>query len=36
MATACARHILVATEEQCLELKGQIESGALDFAACAK
>ena len=32
---ARARHILVDTEEQCLELKKQIESGT-DFAEVAK
>ena len=36
MATAEARHILVATEEKCEELKSQIEAGATDFADCAK
>jgi peptidyl-prolyl cis-trans isomerase C len=35
MVTASARHILVDTEEQCLTLKNQIESGA-DFAEIAK
>lgn len=35
MATATARHILVDTEEKCLELKEQINSGK-DFAAVAK
>jgi peptidyl-prolyl cis-trans isomerase C len=35
MATAKARHILVATEELCLDLKRQIEEGA-DFAAMAR
>ncbi len=35
MATARARHILVPTQEQCDELKKQIESGA-DFAALAR
>ncbi|MEE8624984.1 MAG: peptidylprolyl isomerase, partial [Acidiferrobacterales bacterium] len=35
MAKACARHILVATEEACKELKTQIEAGT-DFAAAAK
>ena len=35
MATASARHILVPTEEQCNELKSQIEGGA-DFADLAK
>ncbi|MDP4982222.1 MAG: peptidylprolyl isomerase, partial [Pseudoalteromonas tunicata] len=31
MTLASARHILVDSEEHCLELKNQIESGA-DFA----
>jgi peptidyl-prolyl cis-trans isomerase C len=35
MPTAAARHILVSTEEQCTDLKTQIEGGA-DFAALAK
>lgn len=35
MAQASARHILVSTEEQCLELKKSIEEGA-DFAEVAK
>ena len=35
MATATARHILVETQEQCEDLKQQIESGA-DFAQIAK
>lgn len=35
MVTASARHILVDTEEQCLTLKNQIESGS-DFAEVAK
>ena len=35
MATAAARHILVATNETCEELKAQIEAGA-DFATVAK
>lgn len=35
MPTATARHILVPTEEKCLELKQQIEGGA-DFADLAK
>jgi peptidyl-prolyl cis-trans isomerase C len=35
MSKASARHILVATEEQCLDLKNEIESGA-DFAELAK
>lgn len=35
MASASARHILVDTEEQCNELKQQIESGS-DFAEMAR
>jgi len=35
MATASARHILVDSEEKCLELKAQIENGS-DFADVAK
>jgi peptidyl-prolyl cis-trans isomerase C len=35
MAKATARHILVQTQEQCEELKKQIEAGA-DFADIAK
>lgn len=35
MARAQARHILVATEEQCNDLKAQIAAGA-DFAEIAK
>jgi peptidyl-prolyl cis-trans isomerase C len=35
MSKACARHILVATEEACLSLKNQIEAGA-DFAVVAR
>ncbi|MDX8397311.1 MAG: peptidylprolyl isomerase [Mariprofundaceae bacterium] len=35
MSKAAARHILVDTEEQCNELKAQIESGS-DFADVAK
>ncbi|MHC4265451.1 MAG: peptidylprolyl isomerase [Planctomycetota bacterium] len=35
MATAAARHILVETEDQCNELKTQIEEGA-DFVELAK
>lgn len=35
MATATARHILVASEDTAGELKSQIEAGA-DFAALAK
>ena len=34
MATATARHIVVETQEQCQDLKNQIEGGA-DFAALA-
>jgi len=35
MSRATARHILVSTEEQCEDLKKQIEGGA-DFAEIAK
>ncbi|MGB1238288.1 MAG: peptidylprolyl isomerase [Pseudomonadales bacterium] len=35
MPTASARHLLVATEEQCLEIKEQIAAGA-SFADMAK
>ena len=35
MPTATARHILVATEAQCLQLKNEIEDGA-DFAEVAR
>jgi len=35
MSRASARHILVSTEEQCADLKTQIEEGA-DFAELAK
>jgi peptidyl-prolyl cis-trans isomerase C len=35
MAKAKARHILVKTEEQCIDLKKEIENGA-DFAEIAK
>lgn len=35
MPTATARHILVDSEEQCRQLKEEIEGGA-DFAALAK
>lgn len=35
MAEATARHILVDSEEQCLQLKGEIEAGA-DFGDIAK
>ncbi len=35
MATATARHILVSSEEQCQQLKDEIEAGA-DFGGVAK
>ncbi|GAB5405036.1 MAG: peptidylprolyl isomerase [Aureliella sp.] len=35
MAKASARHILVSTEDQCNQLKSEIEGGA-DFGAVAK
>ncbi|MDQ6984251.1 MAG: peptidylprolyl isomerase, partial [Ghiorsea sp.] len=35
MARASARHLLVSTEEKCLEVKAEIENG-LDFGAAAK
>ena len=35
MAQASARHILVDSEQQCLELKQQIEAGS-DFAEVAR
>ena len=35
MASASARHLLVATEEQCNDIKKQIEEGA-DFAKMAQ
>ena len=35
MARASARHLLVSTEEQCLDLKKQIDDGA-DFAELAR
>jgi len=35
MSRACARHILVDSEEKCLQLKTEIEEGA-DFADVAK
>lgn len=35
MAKACARHILVKTEKQAIELKKQIDKGA-DFGTLAK
>ena len=36
MARACARHILVASEETCEEIKTRIEAGDTDFAAAAR
>lgn len=36
MAQASARHILVASEEACLELKSQIAAGTLSFEDAAK
>ena len=36
MIRARARHILVSSEEACHDLKGQIESGTIDFATCAR
>ncbi|MCF6776424.1 peptidylprolyl isomerase [Thiotrichales bacterium 19X7-9] len=36
MTTASARHILVETEAQCNDLKGQIENGAVTFEEAAK
>ncbi|MRR06841.1 MAG: peptidylprolyl isomerase [Deltaproteobacteria bacterium] len=35
MSTATARHILVSTEAECLQLKAEIEAGA-DFAEVAR
>lgn len=35
MATASARHILVNSEEKCLELKEQINSGEISFEDAA-
>ncbi|WP_038250832.1 peptidylprolyl isomerase [Ghiorsea bivora] len=35
MAKASARHLLVSTEEKCLEVKAEIEAG-LDFGEAAK
>lgn len=35
MTTASARHILVSSEQDCLELKSQIESGEKTFADAA-
>ena len=36
MATASARHILVKTEEACVDLKQKIDEGGADFADMAK
>jgi peptidyl-prolyl cis-trans isomerase C len=36
MAIASARHILVPSEEKCLEIKSQIEADVIDFAKAAK
>jgi peptidyl-prolyl cis-trans isomerase C len=36
MARARARHILVATQEACNDLKAQIEAGTADFATVAR
>ncbi len=35
MSSACARHILVGSEEECLKLKSEIDAGT-DFAESAK
>ena len=35
MAQATARHILVETEEECLSLKEQIESDAMQVVKCS-
>lgn len=35
MPNAHVRHIMVATEEQCIEIKSRIEEGE-DFAECAR
>ncbi|QOL24471.1 peptidylprolyl isomerase [Thalassotalea sp. LPB0316] len=35
MATACARHILVKTQQQALDIKKQLDKGA-DFGSLAK
>lgn len=35
MTTASARHILVSSEQSCLDLKSQIESGETNFEAAA-
>ena len=35
MSSACARHILVGSEEECLKLKSEIEAGT-DFAESTK
>ena len=36
MARASARHILVKTEEACVDLKQKIDEGGADFADMAK
>ena len=36
MATASARHILVDDESKCIELKNQIQSGAITFEQAAQ
>lgn len=36
MANASARHILVESEEQCMDLKSKIEAGEHSFAEAAK
>lgn len=36
MVQATARHILVKTEEECVNLKSEIESGAIDFSLAAQ
>lgn len=36
MTTASARHILVSSEQACLDLKSQIETGGATFEAAAK
>ncbi|MEA3419878.1 MAG: peptidylprolyl isomerase [Campylobacterota bacterium] len=36
MATASARHILVQSEDQCIELKSKIESGEVTFEEVAR
>ncbi len=35
MTTASARHILVSSEQSCLDLKSQIESGETNFESAA-